>query len=172
MHLHPPSRRSFRPFPIWESINDQFSNRKYACILRFGDLFVHFLFENRPITDFQTLSELYTRLRGLKKLFEIFTKYVCNTLIYRGATYNYKGTYRPTMGDPIPRRPTGWKSAEKIYRKKTKPKKKKHRNESFFCTRDLRHSFFRRTGISPVLPSRQTFRTAPTYSCTYLQKES
>ena len=176
MHLHPPSRRPFRLFPIWESINDQFSNRKCTCILRFGDLFVHFLFENRPITDFHTLSELYTRLRRLKN----FSKFSQSTsaiplflgappIITRGHIGRLWAARCPAGRPAAPPRKSGRKSAEKSLQKK---KKKNHRNASTICTRAVPHSFSRRTGISPVQASRRNFPTAPPYSCSYLQKES
>ena len=38
---------------IWKSTNDRFSNTKCTPNLRFGGLFAHFLFENRPMIDFQ-----------------------------------------------------------------------------------------------------------------------
>ena len=132
MHLHPPSRRPFRSFPISKSINDQFSNRKCTCILRFGDLFVHFLFENRPITDFRILFELYTRFRGLKN-FSKFSQSTSAIPLFLGAppiiTRGHIGRLWAT------RFPAGRPAAEKNLQKKkkktgTEKKKKNHRNES------------------------------------------
>ena len=118
MHLHPPIRRSFRPFPIWESTNDCFSH---------------------------SVRTVY-KITAPEKLFEIFTKYICNTLISRGATYNYKGAYRPTMGGPMPRRPAGWKksagSAENLQKKVYRKKKKKITETQVRSAREPSHIAF------------------------------
>ena len=123
--MHPSIRRSFRSFPIVKSINDQFSNRKCTCILRVGDLFVHFLFENRPITDFRILFELYTRFQGLKN-FSKFSQSTSAIPLFLGAPPRITRAHigrlwatRSPAGRPAE------KSTEKICRKKTKPKKKK-----------------------------------------------
>ena len=56
MDPSPPIWRPFRSFTIWKSTNDRFSNSKITCNLRFGGLFAHVCFENRPMIDFQIVK--------------------------------------------------------------------------------------------------------------------
>ena len=53
MHLYSPIWRPSRFFTLSKSTNDRFWKRECTCTLRFGGLFAHFLFQNRPMIDFE-----------------------------------------------------------------------------------------------------------------------
>ena len=84
MHPRPPIWRPFRSFPIWKSTIARFSNRSCTCTLPYGGLFAYFLFENRPLIDFQIGNEHVCR-HGAHCLLEtrllidlqIGSEYVC-----------------------------------------------------------------------------------------------